>query len=78
MVKSMFQGNALGVDDGTKVGQMIKKGKQMIAHDTKQELYRLTESKAQFYEMLNSKVTDNYKVNEFDSSFREQVPHHFQ
>ena len=27
--------------------------------------------------MLNSKVTDKYKVNEFDGSYRENVPYHF-
>jgi hypothetical protein len=73
----MFDESALGADDGTKVNKMLKKGKSIIQQDTMYELHRLTESKAKFYDMLNTKVTDPYKVTEFDGKFRDQAPHHF-
>jgi hypothetical protein len=31
-----------------------------------------------FYEMLNKKVTEPYKVSEIDGRFKEHMPHHFE
>ena len=50
---------------------VIKTAQTSMKKDIKQELHRLVDSKANFYDMLNQRMTNDYKISEYDVNYQQ-------
>lgn len=58
-----------------------QKAKIEKSRDINPEIYKIHNNKANFYKMINSKITNDHRVSEFDVEYKNEkipAPHHYE